>query len=94
MKKLRAVELAIIWFRISHILGEWRKLHKNEPYDLYSSSNVTWMIESRIVRGAGHVAFMDAYRILMGKPEGKRPLSRPRHRWNNNIEVESGHGLD
>ena len=56
------------------VTGEWRKLHKKEPYDLYSSSNVTWMMESRIVRGAGHVAFMGAYRILMRKHEGKRPL--------------------
>jgi hypothetical protein len=45
------------------------------------------MMESRLVRGAGHVAFMGAYRILIGKTEGKRPLSRPRHRWKNNIEV-------
>jgi len=76
------------------VTGEWRKLHKKEPYDLYSSSNVTWMMESRIVRGAGHVAFMGAYRILMRKHEGKRPLSRLRHRWKNNIEVEYGHVLD
>jgi hypothetical protein len=76
------------------VTGEWKKLHKKEPYDLYSSSNVTWMIESSTVRGAGHVAFMGAYRILIGNPEGKRPLSRPRRRWKNNIEVESGQALD
>jgi len=48
------------------------------------------MMELRLVRGAGHVAFIGAYRILIGKTEGKRP----RHRWKNNIEVESGHALD
>jgi len=75
------------------VTGECRKLHKKEPYNLYSSSNVNWVIESRIVRGAGHVAFIGAYRIFTGKPEGKRPLTRSRHRWKNNIEVESGHAL-
>ena len=63
------------------VTGEWRRLHKKELYGLYSSSNVTWIIESRIVRWVGHVVFMSAYRILIGKPEEKRPIARPRHRW-------------
>jgi hypothetical protein len=62
--------------------GEWRKLHNKEFYDLYSSPDFTWVIKSRM-RWARHVAGMgektDAYRVLAGRPEGKRPLVRPRH---------------
>ena len=71
------------------ITGEWRKLHKEELNDLYSSPNTVWVRKSRRMRWAGHVAHMlerrGVHRVLVGKPEGKRPLGRPRHRWENNI---------
>jgi hypothetical protein len=65
--------------------GEWRSLHNEELNDLYSSPNVIQVIISRRLRWAGHVSRMGekrgAYRILVGRPEGKRPLGRPRRRW-------------
>ena len=71
------------------VTWEWRKLHNKELNDMYSSSNIIWVIKSRIMRWAGHVAHMGersgAYRILVGRPEGKSPLARPRHRWEDNI---------
>ena len=67
--------------------GEWRKLHNAELNDLYCSPNIVWMIKPRRMRWAGHVACMGerrgVYRVLVGKPEGKRPRGRPRHRWEN-----------
>jgi hypothetical protein len=66
------------------VIGDWRKLHNEELHNLQSSPNIIRMITSRKVRWAGHVARMglkrNAYRILMGKSEGKRPLGRPRCR--------------
>jgi hypothetical protein len=68
-----------------------RKLHNEELHNLYSSPDIIRMRKSRRVRGAGHVARMEdklnAYRILGGKPEGKRPLGRPRRRWLDNIKI-------
>jgi hypothetical protein len=65
------------------VTGEWRRLHNSKLNDLYCSPNIVWVIKSRRMRGAEHVAHMeerrDAYRILVGKPKGKRPLGRPRH---------------
>jgi hypothetical protein len=62
----------------------WRKLHDEELYDLYSLSNIIRVIKSRRMRWAGHVARLGerrgVYRILVGKPEGKIPHGRPRHR--------------
>jgi hypothetical protein len=74
------------------VTGEWRKLHNEELHNLYSSSNLIRMVKSRRMRWAGHVARMgetrNAYRILMGKPERKRPLRRPRRRWVHNIQID------
>jgi hypothetical protein len=71
--------------------GSWRKLHNDELHILYSSPNIVRVIKSRRMRWAGHVACMGAgrsvYRVLVGRPEGKRPLGRPRHRWEDNIKM-------
>jgi hypothetical protein len=65
------------------VTGEWRKLYNEELHNVYSSPNIIRMIKSRRMRWAGHVTRMgekrNAYRILVGKPEEKRPLGRPRH---------------
>jgi hypothetical protein len=67
------------------VTGEWRKLHSEELHILYYSPNIIRQIKSRIMRWAGHVARMgeerNVYKVLMGNPEGKRPLGRPRRRW-------------
>jgi hypothetical protein len=67
------------------VRGEWRKLHNEEFNDLYLLNTIVRVIKSRGIRWAGHVASMGegrvVYRVLVGKPEGKRPLGRPRHRW-------------
>ena len=72
--------------------GEWRKLHIEELNDLHSSPNIIWVIKSRRMRWAGHVAHMGErrgiYKVLMGKSEGKRPLGRPRRRWEDNIKMD------
>ena len=73
------------------VIGEWRKLHNEELSDVYSSPNIIRMIISRRIRWAEHVARImerrGAYRVLVGKPEGKRPLGRSRHVWENNIKI-------
>jgi hypothetical protein len=80
--------------RRDEVLGEWRKLHNEELRDLYSSPSLIRMIKSRRMRWAGHVARMgekrNAYRLLSRKPEGKRPLGRPRRRWVDNIRMDLG----
>jgi hypothetical protein len=72
--------------------GSWRKLHNDELHSLYSSPNIVRVIKSRRLGWAGHVARMGerrgVYRILVGKSEGKRPLGRPRHRWEDNIKLD------
>ena len=74
------------------VTGEWIKLRNKELNDLYCSHNIFLMINSRRMRWAGHVARrgerIGVYRVLVGKPEGKRPLGRPRHRWENNIKTD------
>ncbi|KAJ4446865.1 hypothetical protein ANN_13565 [Periplaneta americana] len=74
------------------VTGEWRKLHNAELHALYSSPDIIRNIKSRRLRWAGHVACMgesrNAYRVLIGRPEGKRPLGRPRRRWEDNIKMD------
>jgi hypothetical protein len=71
--------------------GSWRKLHNDELNNLYSSPNTVRVIKSRSMRWAGHVARMGerrgVYRVLVRRPEGKRPLGRPRRRWEDNIKM-------
>ena len=78
--------------RRDEVRGEWRNLHKQELNDLYSSPNIVRVVKSRRMRWAGHVALMGkgsgVYRVLGGKPEGKRPLGRPRRRWEDNIKMD------
>jgi hypothetical protein len=78
----------------SEMTGGWRKLHNEELHNLYSSLSIIRMIKSRRMRWAGHVARMKAKskacRKLVGKPKGKRPLGRPRHRWVDSIKMDLG----
>jgi hypothetical protein len=72
--------------------GSWRKLHNDELNSLYSSPSIIRVIKSRRMRWAGHVARMGeergVYRVLVGRPEGKIPLGRPRRRWEDNIKTD------
>ena len=74
------------------VTGELRKLRNEELNSLYSSSNFVWVIKWRRMRWAGHVARMEegrsVHRVLVGKPEGKRPLWRPRRGWEDNIKMD------
>jgi len=78
--------------RRDEVTMEWRRLRNEELSDLYSSPNIVRVIKSRRMRWAGHVARMGeemgAYKVLVGKPEGKRPLGRPRRRWVDNIRMD------
>jgi hypothetical protein len=76
------------------VTGKWRKLRNEELRDLYSSPSIIRIIKSRRMKWAGRVARMgekrNAYSLLVGKPEGKRPLGRPRRRWVDNIRMDLG----
>jgi hypothetical protein len=76
------------------VTGEWRKLHNGELHNLYSSPDIIRQIKSRRMRWAGHVARMgegrNVYRVLVGKSEGKRPLGRPRRRWEDGLNMDLG----
>jgi hypothetical protein len=81
--------------------GEWRRLNNEKLYDMYSTRNIIRVIKSRRMRWAAHVACMrekrGAYRILVGRPQGRRPLARPRCRWEDIIKMdlqEVGRGMD
>jgi hypothetical protein len=80
----------IFWPKRGVVTAEWRKLHNEELNDLYCSRNIG-VINSRRMRWVGLVAHMGerrgVYRVLVGKPEGKRPLGRPRYRWEDNIKM-------
>jgi hypothetical protein len=83
------------------VTGDWRRLHNKELYALCSSPNIIRVIKTRRLRWAGHVARMGerrgAYRALVGKPEGRSPLERPRRRLEDNIKMdfrEVGWGMD
>ena len=83
------------------VTGEWRKLLNEELRDFYSLPNIVRVVKSRRMKWIGHVARMgeerSVHRVLVGKPEGKRPLGRPRHRWEDNIKMnlrEVGRGGD
>ena len=95
-RKLRVFE-NMVWRRIlgpgkDEVTGEWRRLHNEELNDLYSSTNIVRVIKSRRMRWAGHVARIGVervvYRVLVGKPEGRRILGRPRRRWADNIKTD------
>ena len=81
----------MILLKREEVTGEWRKLHNEELSDLYSLPNIVRVVKSRRMRWAGHVAHIGegrgAHRVLVGKPEGKRPLGRPRRRWEDNIKM-------
>jgi hypothetical protein len=83
----------IFGLKRDEVTGEWRKLHNEELSDLYSSPSIIRIIKSRKMRWAGHVARRgekrNAYRLLVGKPEGT-PLGRPRRRWMDNIRMDLG----
>jgi hypothetical protein len=78
--------------RRDEVTGEWRKLHNEELNDLYRSPNIVPVRKWRRMRWAGHVACMGeergVYRVLVGKPEGRRPLGRPRRRWVYSIRMD------
>jgi hypothetical protein len=84
--------LRVFGSKRDELTGEWRKLHNEELNDLYSSPTIEWVIKSRSISVAGHVACMGAgkgvYRVLVGKPAGNRRLGRPRCRWGDNIKMD------
>jgi len=95
-RRLRVFE-SRVWRRVfgskrDEVTGEWRKLHNEELRDLYSLPNIVRVVKSRRMRWAGHVARLregrSGHRVLVGKPEGKRPLGRPRRRWEDNIKMD------
>jgi hypothetical protein len=75
-------------------MGELRKLHNEELHNLYYSPDIIRQVKSRRMRWAGHVTCMGeqrkVYKVLVGKPEGKRPLGRPRRTWADGIRMDIG----
>ena len=94
-RRLRVFEnrvLRVFGLKRDVVTGEWIKVHNEELNDLYSLPNIVRVVKSRRMRWAGHVARMGedrvVHRVLVGKPEGKRPLGRPRRRWEDNIKID------
>ena len=95
-RKVRVFQNMVLWRifgpRRDEMTGEWRRLHNEELNDLYCSPNIVRVIKSRRMRWAGHVARMGeergVYRVLLGKPEERRPLGRPGRRWVDNIRID------
>jgi hypothetical protein len=89
---LRFLFPVFLLLHVDEVTGEWRKLHNEELHNLYLSPDIIRQVKSRRMRWAGHVARMEEekklYKVLVGKPEGKRPLGRPRRR------SEDGIGMD
>jgi hypothetical protein len=93
-RRLRVFENRVLRriFGRDDVTGEWRRLHNEELIDLYSSPNIVRVIKSRRMSWAGHVARMGerrgAYGVFVGKPEGRRPLGRPRRRREDNMKTD------
>jgi hypothetical protein len=79
------------------VTEEWRKFHNEELNDLYYLPSIVWVVKSRRMRWAGHVARIGeergVHRVLVRKPEGKRPLGRPRRRWEDNMKSAVANGM-
>jgi hypothetical protein len=97
------VQCRIFGPKRDEVTGEWRKLHNEELHNLYSSPDIIRQVKSMRMRWAGYVARMGeerkVYTVLVGKPKGKRPLVRPRRRWDDGIRVDLreigwGYGVD
>jgi hypothetical protein len=96
VRRLRVLENRVLrrvfGSKRDELTGEWRKLHNEGLNDLYSLPNIVRVVKSRRMRWAGHVARLGEerglHRVLVGKPEGKRPLGRPRYRWEDNIRMD------
>jgi hypothetical protein len=97
--------LPYVGLKRDEVTWEWRKMHNGELHNLYSSPDIIRQLKSRRMRWAGHVARMgggrNVYRVLMGKPEGKRQLERSRRRWEDGIKMDlreigwgGGYGVD
>jgi hypothetical protein len=86
--------LHTLFYKGNEVIGEWRRLHNEELYPLYFSPNIIRVIKSKRLRWAGHVALMwerrSGYKVLVRKPEGRRPLGRPRSGWEDNIKKYLG----
>jgi hypothetical protein len=86
------INTATFTFLSNQLLREWRRLHNEELHDLYSSPNIVQVMNLRRMRWAGHAActgeMRGVYNILVGRPEGRRPLGRPRHRWEGNSKID------
>jgi hypothetical protein len=80
------------WPKRGKVRGKWKKLYNEELNDLYCSPNIVQVSKSRRVRWVGHAACMGekkgVYKVVVGKPEGQRPLGRPRHRWKDNMKID------
>jgi hypothetical protein len=95
-RRLRVFEKRVLRRIFGHkrddVRGECRKLHNEELNDLYCSSNIVRVIQSSRMRWAGHVACMGErrglYRVLVGKPEGNRPLGKPKRKWEDIIKTD------